>query len=204
MQAFTLSMTQLSIFTPGLGDCARNLLCLASVSISTVTRTLVSGKNLQCNGDGLWLWVGLCSESLLIVHDRSFMKEVSPHVCSAAVMIVCESTGLICKCTIAEYSSPASSYRGKILGAILTQLILLVVVKERMGPYPMVAEDCNNYGVVLHGNKPFYPLPESQTQSDILQVMKRLIAHQPFAVCFLYIASHLDNIKEWSECTIKD
>jgi hypothetical protein len=44
MQAFTVSMTQLSIFTPGLGHSARNLLCLASGSISTVTRTLVSGK----------------------------------------------------------------------------------------------------------------------------------------------------------------
>jgi hypothetical protein len=34
--------------------------------------------------------------------------------------------------------------------------------------------------------------------------MKCLIAHQPFAVCFLYVASHSDNIQEWSECTIKE
>ncbi len=161
-------------------------------------------KNLRCNGDGLWLREGLCSESLLIVHDESYMKKVSSHVCSAAVMIVCESTGSICKCTIAEYSLSASSYCGEILGAILTQLVLLAVVKGRMGPYPMVAEDCNNNGVVLHGNKPFHPLPRSQTQPDVLQVMKFLIAHQPFAVHFLYATSHLDNIKEWSECTIKE
>ncbi len=120
-------------------------------------------KNLRCNGDGLWLRQGLCSGSLLIVHDESYMKEVSSHVCSAAVMIVCESTGSICKCTIAEYSLSASSYCGEILGAILAQLVLLAVVKGRMGPYPMVAEDCDNNGVVLHGNKPFHPLPRSQT-----------------------------------------
>jgi hypothetical protein len=68
----------------------------------------------------------------------------------------------------------------------------------------MGAEDCNNNGVVLHGNKPFHPLPGSQTQLDVLQVMKCLIAHQPFAVCFLYVASHSDDIKEWSECTIQE
>jgi hypothetical protein len=44
IQAITVSRTQLSIFTPGLGNSARNLLCLASGSIFTVTRTLVSGK----------------------------------------------------------------------------------------------------------------------------------------------------------------
>jgi hypothetical protein len=132
------------------------------------------------------------------------MKEVSPHICSAPVMNVCESTGSICKCTIAEYFPSSSSYCGKILEGILAQWILLAAVKGRMGLHPTVAEDCNNNGIVLHGNKPFCPLPGSQTQLDVLQVMKCLIAHQPFAVHFLYATSHLDNIKEWSECTIKE
>jgi hypothetical protein len=96
------------------------------------------------------------------------MKEVSPHVCSTAVMILCEFTGLICKCTIAENSLSASSYRGEIFGAIIAQLILAAAVKDRMGPYPMVIEDCDNNRVVLHGNKPSHPLSGSQTQADVL------------------------------------
>jgi hypothetical protein len=131
------------------------------------------------------------------------MKEVSPHVCSAAIMIFYEFTGLICKCTIAEHSLSASSYRGKILGAIIAHSILAAAVKIRMGPYPMVREDCNNNRVVLYGNKPFRPLSGSQTQADVLRVMKCLISHQPFAVQFLYLASHLDNIKEWSDLAKK-
>ena len=161
-------------------------------------------KNLQCNCDGLWLWEGLCSGFLLILHDGSYMKEVSPHICSAPVMNVCESTGSICKCTIAEYFPSSSSYCGKILEGILAQWILLAAVKGRMGLHPTVAEDCNNNGIVLHGNKPFCPLPGSQTQLDVLQVMKCLTTHQPFAVYFLYVASHSDDVKEWSECTIQE
>ncbi len=161
-------------------------------------------RNLQCKGDGTWLWEGLCRGSLLIVHNGLYLKEVSPQVCSAAIMILCEFTGLICKCTIVEHSLSASSYRGKILGAIIAQLILAAAVKDRMGPYPLVIEDCNNNGVILHGNKSSRPVSGSQTQADVLRVMKCLISHQPFAVQFLYVASHLDKVKEWLECSMKE
>jgi hypothetical protein len=47
------------------------------------------------------------------------MQEVSPHICAAAIMIWCTALGQTFKCTIAEYSESTSSYRGKILGAII-------------------------------------------------------------------------------------
>jgi hypothetical protein len=58
-------------------------------------------QNLRCNGDGSWIWEGLCTGSLIIIHDRSYMWEVLPHICSAAVMILCTVSGSLCKCTIA-------------------------------------------------------------------------------------------------------
>ncbi len=109
-----------------------------------------------------------------------------------------------CKCTIAEYSESASSYHGKILGAIIAQLILGAAVTERMGPYPIMTEDCDNNGVVLHGNKHYRLLSALQTQSDVLRVMKQLITCQPFVILFLYVQSHSDNIKEWGACTTKE
>jgi hypothetical protein len=84
--------------------------------------------NLRCNGDGSWIYEGLCMGSLAIIHDRSYMKELSPDICLVAVMIYCTFTGLLCKCTIAKKSTSAESYQGKILGAILAQLILHAVV----------------------------------------------------------------------------
>jgi hypothetical protein len=109
----------------------------------------------------------------MIVHDGSYMKEVSPVVCSAAILIYCKLTGSSCKCTIAEKSLSAGSYCGEILGTILTQLILRAAVQGRMGPYPVIIEDCDNDGVVKYGNAPFQTLSLTQTQSDILGVMKK-------------------------------
>ncbi len=106
----------------------------------------------------------------MIVHNESYMKEVSLVVCSAAVLIYCKLTGSSCKCTIAiaEKSLSAGSYRGEILGTILTQLILRAAVQGCMGPYPVIIEDCGNDGVVKHGNAPFRTLSSTQTQSDVL------------------------------------
>ena len=68
------------------------------------------------------------------------------------------------------------SYRDKILGAILAQLILRAASIGIIGPFPVLNEDCDNNGVVLHGNSFSKPLPASQTQADVLRVMKRLIS----------------------------
>ncbi len=73
-----------------------------------------------------------------------------------------------------------------------------------MGPYPIITEDCDNNGVVLHGSSPFRPLSGTQTQADVLRVMKRLITHQPFIIKFKYVVSHSDNRKDWASCTIKE
>jgi hypothetical protein len=70
------------------------------------------------------------------------------------------------KCTIAEKSSSAGSYRGKILGAILAQLILHAAVQGRMGPYPIIMDNCNNLEVVQHRNKPHRSLSTTQTHAN--------------------------------------
>jgi hypothetical protein len=106
--------------------------------------------------------------SLVIIHGGSYMKEVSPDLCSAAIMIYCTSTSSLCKCTIAEKTASAGSYRGEILGVILAQLFLHAVVQGRMGPYPVAAIDCDNLGMVRHGNKPRRPLSTTQSQADVL------------------------------------
>ncbi len=127
-------------------------------------------QNLQCHGDRSWIWQGLCSGTSVSVHDGLYMKEVSPVVCSAAVIIYCVSTGSSCKCTIAEKLPSSGSYHGEILGTILTQLILRAAVQGHMGPYLVIIEDCDNNGMVKHGNAPHQTISLMQTQSDVLRV----------------------------------
>ena len=131
----------------------------------------------------------------------SYMKDVAADVCSAAVMIYCTRTQQTCTCTIVEQSPSAGSYRGEILGAILTQLILHASSSGIFGPFPVLTEDCDNNGVVLHGNSFSKPLPASQTQADVLRVMKKLISRQLFTIKFVYVQSHTDKLKPLRECT---
>ena len=158
-------------------------------------------RTLKCDGNGAWIGQGLLSGTLFVAHDGSYMKEVAADVCSAAVMIYCTRTQQTCTCTIVEQSPSAGSYRGEILGAILTQLILHASSSGIFGPFPVLTEDCDNNGVVLHGNSFSKPLPASQTQADVLRVMKKLISRQLFTIKFVYVQSHTDKLKPLRECT---
>jgi hypothetical protein len=120
------------------------------------------------------------------------MKEVAKDICSAAVMIYCTRSAMKCTCIIADLSPSASSYRGEILSAILTQLILRAASTGTMGPFPRLNKDCGNNGVVLHGNNFTKPLPASQKQADVLRVMKRLLSGHMFSIKFHYVQSHTD------------
>jgi hypothetical protein len=73
-----------------------------------------------------------------------------------------------------------------------------------MGPNSVIIEDCNNLGVVRHGNKPCHPLSKTQTYADVLRVLKQYIVHQLFALKFLYVASHAEDTKSWKDCSLKE
>jgi hypothetical protein len=67
-------------------------------------------KSLNYDGDGSWILEGMINRSLIISHDGSYMKEVSPSISAAALMIYCTITRKRCKCTWAEHSESAGSY----------------------------------------------------------------------------------------------
>jgi len=73
-----------------------------------------------------------------------------------------------------------------------------------IGPYPVLNEDCDNNDIVLHINSYSKQLLVSQTQADVLRVMKKLISRQMFTIKFLYVRSHTDTIKKLSKCTMTE
>jgi hypothetical protein len=132
------------------------------------------------------------------------MKEISPLISSAATMIYCTIAKKRCKCTWAEKSETAGSYRGEILGGIMTQLILRAAATGYKGKIPSARADCNNNGVVTHRNTPHIPLSTNQTQADLLRIFKNLILIQSFTVKYKYVQSHVDNSTKWQDCTLKE
>jgi hypothetical protein len=71
--------------------------------------------SLDYNGDGSWILEGMLAQSFIIIHDGSYMNKISPIVSYATTMIYCTIAKVRCKCTWAEMSTSAGSYRGKIL-----------------------------------------------------------------------------------------
>jgi hypothetical protein len=75
--------------------------------------------SLDYDGDGSWMLNGMLAQSLFIIHDGSYMKKLSPDICSAATMIYCTIAKARCKRTWAEQSSVAGPYHGEILGGLM-------------------------------------------------------------------------------------
>jgi hypothetical protein len=112
----------------------------------------------------------MLAQSLIIIHDGPYMKDITPDIFSAATMIYCTITKVRCKCTLAKKFKSAGSYHGEILGGVVMQLIIHAAASSYHDTTPPVVVDCDNNDIVIHGNNSIRPLPTSQSQADLLQV----------------------------------
>ncbi len=140
--------------------------------------------------------------SLIIIHNGFYMKEVSPHISSAAVMILCFLTGCTCKCTIAKYSADAGSYRGEILGAILAQLIYAWQFK--WAHTQLLWKTVTTKALSAMAINLTVPCLQTSPMPTSSVCLKDTFAKQPFTLKSLYVALHADDIKSWRECLIKE
>jgi hypothetical protein len=109
-------------------------------------------ENLLYDGDGEWIWDGLCGGSLCIAHDGSYMAEKTPGFCLAGVIIFCSSSQQWLKLSVTELSDTASNYCRELLGAVITLLILLAALDGLLQPLPHATLFCNNQGVLNSDN----------------------------------------------------
>ena len=86
----------------------------------------------------------------------------------------------------------------------MTQLILKAAATGYKGKIPCVGADCDNNGVVTHGNTPHTPLLTNQTQADLLRIFKNIVSKQSFLAKYKYVQSHADDSKKWRDCTLKE
>jgi hypothetical protein len=91
--------------------------------------------------------MGMLNHSLVIIHDGSYIKDISLTVSSAATIINCTVAKAWCKCTWAEQSEAVRSYCGEILGGIMTQLILKAAATGYNKKIPHIGVDCDNDGM---------------------------------------------------------
>jgi hypothetical protein len=106
--------------------------------------------------------------------------------------------------SVVEKSPDADNYRAEILGGILVQLVLRAASQNKYSPYAPVVVDCDNLGVVRHGNAPKKSLKEKQPQADALRSFKQLITENPLECIFRWVEGHLDDHKTWQELSLRE
>jgi hypothetical protein len=146
-------------------------------------------------GAGDWIFSGLMRGLLVISHDGSYMPHLANNVCTCAGVFYCSHTNQYPDVTCVEKSTkkPANNYRAKILGRCSTQLTINAATTGRkvLGHGPLTM-GCNNMGVVRHGNSPWRPILEKQSQSDALRYFKSLMASSRIGGWIQHVYSHAD------------
>jgi hypothetical protein len=133
------------------------------------------------------------------------MPNTSDMYCSAAALFCCKNTGNIATATYCEKTSceVASNYRGEIIGGVITTFVLhtlaSLVSPNRTHTYEIF---CNNTGVVTHGNGAQRPLPETQSQRDLLTLLQRNISLSRLHVKYTHVYGHLDDDIQFSELSL--
>ena len=164
-------------------------------------------NDLECDDDGWWILDALKNETLYLVSDGSYQREVDPEVCSCAFTAECKATGKKLVCTWVERSPSASNYRGEILGALGYTLVMKAVLdyESAQSPEPLILPKgpafCDNMGVIKHGSVPNKPLSEKQVQADLFGHMKYLLRNLPINTAFTHIQGHMDEVLELPDMT---
>ena len=138
----------------------------------------------------VWVYDGLLRGTLRMVHDGSYMVNMAPDMCSAAVIICLTDSAEKMTCVIAERSDSADNYRGEILGAVIGLLLIHSVLSCHESQEETLSCHCDNMGVVKHANKKYEGLTVNQVQADVLAVMKHVISIIPCPVQYHHVLGH--------------
>ncbi|KAL3788945.1 hypothetical protein HJC23_000229 [Cyclotella cryptica] len=162
-------------------------------------------RGLELKDDGPWLIRALERGSLVACHDGSYMPTQDNTRCSAATLFLCTHTGKIASATYCERTQPevASNYRGELIGGVTATIILRALSLLVQCPVHGTVEIyCDNMGVVLHGNSRHRTLPERQTQSDLILLLRHNLDLLECDVRYVHVYGHLDDQTSFDQLTL--
>jgi hypothetical protein len=132
------------------------------------------------------------------------MPKDAPDICLAGVVIYCQATKNWLKVLVVERSNDASNYRGKLLGAVLSLLIIQAATVNSVAPFSHAKLFCDNHGVLSHSNSPLFSLSEKQKQADMIQLIKHLSCTNKCWSTWEWVEGHAVKRKGWRNCTLPE
>jgi hypothetical protein len=152
-------------------------------------------KSIFIEEGGDWIPTAARNCSLVMVHDGSYMPDLDPSICSAAVVVTCTKSGRVGRIQICEKTDAisASNYRAEIIGGLLASHILRTLDSLITGGTTGVQLYCDNLGVVHHAHHPFRTLSERQAQADVLSVFVNNLRNTTIKWEYQHVYGHLDD-----------
>ena len=154
--------------------------------------------------DGSWLLHALLNGTLIIVHDGSYMPQLTSQACSCGFVLYCSSTDKRAIGSFAEESDNADNYRGEWLGSIGALQVLLAVISTTsvsLDAIPPVQAHCDNMGVINHNHNLTRSLPEKQAQADLIRLCREYRRRLGFSIEYHHVKGHLDKVLRWDQLT---
>ena len=127
-------------------------------------------NNLELIGDENWLINSIQAGTCMAVTDGSYIKELYPIVCSAAIIIKCQEGRGRIMVSFPKHSIHANAYRGEMLGLLAINIILLAAntVCPTLSGMAHIYSDClGALTKICHKSK--NRIPARCKHSDILK-----------------------------------
>ncbi len=141
-----------------------------------------------------WLAAAIADNSLVVVTNGSYMKEIYPHINSAAFVFECSKGRGRLWGSFVEHTPDAGSYRGELLGLMAIHLILrgVNVALPNLRGLVLILSDCLG-ALNKVRDLPPYRIP---TQSSHLDILKNIMANcskLTFTRHYSHVKAHQDD-----------
>ena len=135
----------------------------------------------------------------MAVSDGSYIRQLHPDLCSAAMIMECQHSGNRLVVSFAEQSQQANAYRGELLGLMAIHLLLLSFNRVR----PELQGEVHIYSDCLGAldkveNLPPGRIPSKCRHSDVLKNIMIHCADLTFTRIFSHVKAHQEDNAEWN------
>jgi hypothetical protein len=159
-----------------------------------MTNSIGSGVEINAADGGEWIYQAIEEGTLVGVTDGSYIRELYPHLSSAAVILECSKGRGRLVLSFAEKCLKANAYRGELLGLMALHLLLLSFNKTRpnlRGSVHIYSDCLGALNKVEH--LPPGCIPSRCRHSDILKNILVNCSNLTFQRFFSHVKAHQDD-----------
>jgi hypothetical protein len=163
-----------------------------------ITSSIGTGLHSTLTDGGAWLYEAVEDNTLVGVTDGSYIREICPHLCSAAVILECTKGRGRLVLSFPEQCLQANAYRGELLGLMALHLLLLAINKTK----PLLEGSVHIYSDCLGAldkveHLPPHRIPSKCRHSDVLKNIMLHCQEMSFKRIFSHVKAHQDDKLDW-------